>query len=196
VQDPSRLVDLRQGAVDRRVESHLLAQGVRAEQLQADLESGTRLPTVAVGAQAFRAELKGMSDPVKNVVVFGMVSVPISDVWGETYSTEAKKVKVREATLRESEMRRKIGLGVDKDWDDLVRSYQANLVAEDGVAQAEENLKVETGRYANGISSLSDLLDAQALRQQSLDKRVDSRKEYWMARNSYLRSTVHSEGSH
>jgi outer membrane protein len=196
VQDPSRLADLRQGAVDRRVESHLLAQGVRAEQLQADLESGTRLPTVAVGAQAFRAEIKGLADPVKNVVVFGMVSVPISDVWGETYSTAAKKVKVREAMLRESETRRKILLGLDKDWDGLVAAFQAGLVADDGVAQADENLKLETARQANGLSTLSDLLDAQALRQQAMDKRIDARKDYWMAKSAFLRSAGQTEGSY
>lgn len=192
--DPASLEDLRRGAVDRRVESHLLAQGVRAERLQADMESGTRLPTVAVGAQAFRADLKGMDDPVKNVLVFGMVSVPISDLWGETYSTAAKKVKVREAILRESETRRRLAMGVDKDWDDLARGYQENLVAEDGVTQADENLKVEADRYKNGLSSLSDLLDAQALRQQALDKRIDARKAYWMAKSAFLRSTGSSEG--
>jgi outer membrane protein len=191
-ESPDRLADLRRGAIDRRIESRLLSQGVRAEQLQVDMESGTRLPTIAVGAQAFRAELKGV-DPVKNVIVFGMVSVPISDLWGETYSTAAKRVKVREATLRESETRRKMAMGLDKDWDDLVRGYQANLVAEDGVAQAEENLREEVDRRNNGISTLSDVLDAQALRQQALDKRIDSRKEYWLALCAYRRSAARAE---
>jgi len=145
------------------------------------------LPTVAVGATAMRAELKGV-DPVSNVIGFAMVSVPISDVWSGTHATRVHRIKEREASLKEAEMRRKIVLGIDKDWDDLERSYQEALVADDAVVQADVNLAEETDRQRNGLSTFSDLLEAQALRQKAKDERIDARKAYWLARSAYLRS--------
>lgn len=190
--DPKSLREGSQGALDRRLETGLLAQGVRAEELQTELEAGAMLPTVAVGAAAMRVELKGV-DPSTNVIGFATVSVPLSDLWAGTHNVRSHRIKVREASLREAEMRRKIALGIDKDWDDLDRTWQASLVADEAVIQSEVNLNEESDRYRNGMSALSDLLEAQALRQQSLDRRVDARKDYWMGRSSYLRSVGQSE---
>lgn len=190
--DPRPLREGSQGALDRRLETGLLAQGVRAEELQTELEVGAMLPTVAVGAAAMRVELKGV-DPSTNVIGFAMVSMPLSDLWAGTHNARARRVKVREASLREAETRRKIALGIDKDWDDLDRTWQSSLVADEAVAQAEVNLTEETDRQRAGLSTVSDLLEAQALRQQSLDRRVDARKDYWTGRSSYLRSIGHEE---
>jgi len=185
--DPKFLRERSQGALDRRLETGLLAQGVRAEQLQTDLEVGAMLPTVAVGAAAMRMELKGV-DPITNVIGFAMVSMPVSDLWSGTHNTRARRAKVREASLREVETRRKIALGIDKDWDELDRSWQASLVADEAVAQAEVNLVEESDRQRNGLSAFSDLLEAQALRQKTMDERIDARKGYALARSAYLRS--------
>jgi len=192
--DPGSLRGESRGALDRRLETGLLAQGVRAEELQTDLEAGALLPTVAVGAAAMRVELKGV-DPTSNVIGFAMVSMPLSDLWSGTHNVRSHRVKVREASLREAEMRRKITLGVDKDWDDLDRAWQSSTVADEAVAQAEVNLAEKSDRYRNGLSTLSDLLEAQALRQQSLDGRTDARKDYWLAREAWLRSCAVPMGS-
>lgn len=186
-EDPSPLRSRREGAEGRRLEVRLLAQGVQAETLQEQLEAGTMLPTVAVGATAMRAELKGL-DPITNAMAFAVVNVPLSDAWSGLHSTRSHTLKVREASLREAETRRKIALGIDKDWDDLDRTWQSSLVADEAVAQAEVNSAEETDRHRNGMSTLSDLLEAQALRQQSLDSRLDARKDYWLAREAWLRS--------
>lgn len=186
-EDPAPLEGSRAGAVDRRLETRLLSRGVRAEELQLSLERGAMLPSVAVGAQVFRAKLDGI-DAIHNALVFGVVSVPVSDIWEKGLSSSAQRAQVRKAQVQESDMRRQIALGVEKDWDDLVRAFQAIQVADDAVAQAREALREETDRQANGLSTLTDLLDAQATFQKTLDRRIDARKDYWMARSAYLRS--------
>ena len=185
--DPSPLEASRAGAVDRRAESRLLSRAVRAEELQLSMERGSMLPSVAVGAQAFRAKIDGV-DAISNALVFGVVSVPVSDIWEKGLSSGARAAKVHQAKLQEANARRRISLGVDKDWDDLRRAFQSSLVADDAVAQAREALREESDRQANGLSTLSDLLDAQATLQQTLDRRTDARKDYWMARSAFLRS--------
>ena len=187
-EDPAALAKLREGATDKRIETRLLSQGVRAEELQTSLERGAMLPSVAVGAQAFRMELKG-ADAVTNAMVFGMISVPLSDIWKEGHATASHQAKLREAQMREQDTRRQIAMGIDKSWDDVVHAYRASLVAEDAVVQAEVNLTEENDRYRSGLATLSDLLEAQALRQEALAGRVDARKDYWMKRCEYLRST-------
>lgn len=189
-QDPASLSGLKQGAVDRRIESRLLAQGVRAEELQADIEQGAMLPSVMVGADASYLKVSGF-DGGTSLTVFGLVSVPVSDLWSGYHSTRSHRIKAREAGLKEVDSRRRIGLGVDKDWDDLVRSFQSSQLSDNAVEQAELNLAEESDRYRNGISTASDFLEALVSRQESLDKRLEVRKDYWQLRQAYLRSVGH-----
>ena len=186
--DPAPLASLRKGAIERRIETGLLAQNVHAEELQTDIERGSMLPSVLVGADASYMKISGL-DASSNLTIFGIVSVPISDIWTSSHNTETHRIKTRQARLQEAETRRKMDLGVSKDWDDLVRSYQSNQLAEETVAQAEENLREETDRHKNGISTLADFLDAQAMLQQAEDRRIDARKDYWLAHQAFLRST-------
>jgi len=169
-QDPAPLVGQREGAVGRRMETQLLTQNVRAEELQADIEHGSMLPSVLVGLDVSRIKVSEF-DASTSLTAFGLV-----------------RIKVREAQLQEAETRRKIALGADKDWDQLQSSYQASLVAEDAVAQADVNLAEESDRYRNGLATLSDLLEAQTLRQGALEGRVEAWKTYWKNRCDYLRS--------
>jgi outer membrane protein TolC len=186
-QDPASLAGFRQEALGRRLETRLLAQSVRSEELQADIEKATMLPSVLVGVDASYLKVSEF-DGSSSLTAFGVVSVPISDIWSGYHSTEGHRIKMRQAQLQEAETRRKIAMGVDKDWDDLLRAYQASLVAGDAVAQSDVNLAEENDRYRNGLATLSDLLEAQTLRQQAVEKRVEAWKDYWAKRCGYLRS--------
>ena len=185
--DPFGLADRRAMAVERRIETKLLSQGVKAERLQADIEIGSMLPTVAVGATAMRVDIEDM-DPFTNVIVFGMATFPVTDAWAGAHSASSHRAKQHAAEVREVEMRRKIALGVEKDWGDLLAAWESNAVAEDALAQADENLQVETDRYRAGVGSLSDLLDAQALRQKSLEGLTAFRKDFWIRFYAYRRA--------
>ncbi len=186
-QDPAPLAGQRDGAVGRRTETQLLAQNVRAEELQADIEQGSMLPSVLVGLDVSRIKVSQF-DASTSLTAFGLVQVPITDIWSGYHNTAGHRIKVREAQLQDVETRRKIALGADKDWDQLQSSYQASLVAEDAVAQADVNLAEEGDRYRNGLATLSDLLEAQTLRQGTLEGRVEAWKTYWKSRCDYLRS--------
>lgn len=186
--DPVDLGDRRASAVDRRIETKLLAKGVEAERLQRRMEVGAMLPSVAVGATATRMDMEDM-DPFTNVIVFGMATIPVTDVWARAHAASSRRAKEHAAEVREIDARRMIAMGVEKDWGDLQTAWQTNLVAEDALAQADENLAVETDRHRAGVGSLSDLLEAQALRQKSLEERVSARRSYWLRRSAFLRAT-------
>lgn len=186
--DPGDLESRRAGAVDRRLESKLLAKGVEAERLQGLIEAGTMMPAVAVGVAVDRGEVEGIGS-FDDVIVYGVASIAITEAWGGWHETSARQAKRHAAQVRESDSRRRLALGVEKDWGDLNTAWETCAAAEDALAQADENFAVESDRHRSGIGSLSDLLEAQALRQKTVEELVASRRDYWLRRSAYLRST-------
>jgi outer membrane protein TolC len=50
----------------------------------------------------------------------------------------------------------------------------------------EENYKVNKGNYKNGISTVSDMLEAQAFLQQAKDQLTDAKANYIVKKAAYL----------
>lgn len=188
-EDPSGWSKEGEGALDRRVELHLLDRAVRAEELQADMKRGAMLPTVSVGANWLRTDVGGMG-ATSNALVFAMASVPVTGIWSCAHDLAGQKAKARLAQVRLADTKRLVAMGLSRDWDDLQTAYRAASVSEEAVAQAEANLKEEDERYRAGVSTISDLLEAQVLLQQARGGRIDARVAYWSAREGWRRSVA------
>ncbi len=80
-------------------------------------------------------------------------------------------------------------LQMQKAWQDFSDAYKQVLLSEEAKVQAEENLKVNQDSYNNGMSNLSDLLEAQALQQQMNDQLIDARAGYRSKQIMYLQVT-------
>jgi outer membrane protein TolC len=63
------------------------------------------------------------------------------------------------------------------------------LLSDESKAQAEENFKVNDDSYKNGLTTISDLLEAQALLQQAQDQLTDSKANYIVKETTYLQVT-------
>jgi multidrug efflux pump subunit AcrB/outer membrane protein TolC len=190
--DPSALKQSEAGALARRPEMHLLESAVRAEHLQAAMKKGEMLPSLSVGASVYRADIEGMPGAT-NGLVFGVLSLPLSDIWTASHELAAQRAKESIARRRLDDTRELLALQIEKTWADLVAAWQASQVSESAVEQAEVNLAEETDRHANGLVSFSDLLEAQVLRQQALDRRIDMRSDYWLKRSAYLRAIAQGQ---
>ena len=90
-------------------------------------------------------------------------------------------------------MRELVVLEAQKNWDDLWAAWQSAKVTKLAVEQSEVNVREVSDRHNNGLVPLSDLLEAQALRQQSLDQQIDNRGEFWLKRSAFLRSVGRDE---
>ena len=62
-------------------------------------------------------------------------------------------------------------------------------LAERSIQQAEENLRLNRNYYQSGVSRMSDLLEAQLLYQQALDKHVDAYADYQNRLLDYQQAT-------
>lgn len=185
--DPTPLRVGAAGALERRVETRLLASAVRAEELQLSLKRGEMRPTVSAGATFLRLDVHGMPGAT-NALVFGQVSVPISGIWEGRHIAASQNERVSIAKSRLSSTQEILALGIEKSWTDLQMAWETVRVSGQAIDQAEVNVREVSDRYTNGMGNFSDLLEAQVLRQQTQDRRIDAVVNYWLARSAYLRS--------
>ena len=190
--EPSALKEAGAGGLDRRPELRQLERAVRAEQLQVALKRGEMLPTVSVGALALHLKFSGLNT-VNDLAVLGSVSIPVSARREIAHSVAAQRAKEQIAVSRLESSRRLIALDIQKRWDDLGIAWHAAQVADAAIEQAELNLREARDRYAAGLSTLSDLLEAEVLLHQAQDQRIDVRRDYWLARAAYLRAVGRDE---
>lgn len=78
---------------------------------------------------------------------------------------------------------------MQKAWIDLQDAYKQILIARTSIEQSTENLRLNNDYYSAGTSTMSDLLDAQTMFQQSRDKYVDAYAQFRIKTVEYLQAT-------
>ncbi|HQT21812.1 MAG: hypothetical protein B7X86_02675 [Sphingobacteriales bacterium 17-39-43] len=177
-------------ALPNRMEYRLLEQSVKAARLQTKMKRGDYLPQVAVGAAGYYfSGLSPQNDATTNGLVYGTVSIPISDWWGGSHAIKEQKIKVQIAENNFNDTKGLLKLQMEKSWTDVNESYRQILMMEETVKQTDENLKVIQTSYNSGIVNLSDLLEAQALQTETADKLIEAKTQYHQAVSTYLQVT-------
>ena len=174
-------------AVERRAESKLLAISREAAEKERSMERGKVLPTVAVGASLLYQNL--LDDDAVNGVLFASLTVPISDWWSNSYSTAKLDLKAKKAAIDEVENKNLIKVDIDAKWNALNESFKQIEISRDAIAQAEENLRIQREYYNAGTATLSNLLEAETLRQQAADSYTEAVTGYYTAVCAYLTAT-------
>jgi outer membrane protein len=175
-------------ALKNRSEYSLLQASVRAEELQSNMKLGEYLPQVAVGVSGLYMKLDESKDRTLGMA-FGTVSIPISSWWEASHSLSERSVKEQIAKNNLKDNSELLLLQMQKAWQDYSDAYKQVLLSEEVKAQAEENLKVNQDSYNNGMTSVSDLLEAQALQQQMNDQLTDAKASYRSKQITYLQVT-------
>ena len=174
-------------AVERRAESKLLAISREAAEKERSMERGKVLPTLAVGASLLYQNL--LDDDAVNGVLFASLTVPISDWWSNSYSTAKLDLKAKKAAIDEVENKNLIKVDIDAKWNTLNESFKQIEISRDAIAQAEENLRIQREYYNAGTATLSNMLEAETLRQQAADSYTEAVTGYYTAVCAYLTAT-------
>mgnify|MGYP000886247227 FL=1 len=175
-------------ALTARSEYKLIELSVEAEKLQTNLVRGEYLPQVAVGANYQRLKFDD-GDSRSFGMVDGTISVPISDWWRGSHELSKRKQQQRIAENNFRDNAEQLLLQMEKSWQDLTDAYTQVLLGEEAQRQAAENMKVNQDSYDNGLTPVSDLLEARALLQQAQDQAVEARAHYLTQRSHYLQAT-------
>jgi outer membrane protein TolC len=174
-------------AVYNREEYQMLAKAVKAEKLQKQIAIGENLPQIAIGAAGYSYE--AMDKTTSNVIGFASVSIPISDWWGGSYKIKEAQLKVKQAENKLSETSELLVLQIQQAKNELNETYFQIGIAQSSIDQAKENMKVVEDNYKAGVSSMSDLLEAQAIYQDALNQYTDAVCNYKIKTANYLQKT-------
>lgn len=147
---------------------------------------GKNLPTVAVGGGYIYSDvMKAQS----NLVGMFTVSVPLSGWWGGSHDIKRQKLQLENAVSDKQRQSELLVIRIRKAWNDMNDAYRRLDIARESIEQSEENLRLNTDYYQAGTATISDLLDAQTLYQQSRDKYVESFTNYEVKKREYLQAT-------
>lgn len=171
--------------LDTTVEYQLLSKAVEASKLEMRLNKGQFLPTVALSGGYLYNDFMG---PSQNSFV-GMVNVSIPISWKATHSVRKYKYRYQNAVTEFDDGSEQLIIRMQKAQIDLSNAYQLALIARNSIEQSEENLRLNEQYYKAGTSSMSDLLEAQQLFQQSRDKYAEAYSKYEISKTEYLQAT-------
>ena len=171
--------------LDTTVEYQLLSKAVEASKLEMRLNKGQSLPTVALSGGYLYNDFMG---PSQNSFV-GMVNVSIPISWKASHSVRKYKYRYQNAVTEFDDGSEQLIIRMQKAQIDLSNAYQLALIARNSIDQSEENLRLNEQYYKAGTSSMSDLLEAQQLFQQSRDKYAEAYSKYEISKTEYLQAT-------
>ena len=168
-------------------EYNLLQAQLKASHIEHKMSVGKNLPTVAIGGGFMHDNLSDRHKPFW--MGFATVSIPLSGWWEGSHNMKRSRLAVRnnENNLRDgSEL---LVINMQNTWNALTDAYKQVQIAIESIGQATENLRLQTDYYHAGTCTMSDLLEAQTLYQQSRDKYVESYAQYEVKKWEYLQAT-------
>ena len=184
---PDELYRSPESSLPLTVEYSLLDKQVDAGRLQHKMSIGKNMPVVSVGGGYVYENLmdRGHSFWMGGITV----SVPISKWWGGSHEVRQKKLQVRNAENRMADQCELLVIRMRNAWNGVNDAYKQVEIAIESIGQAEENLRLQSDYYKAGTCTMSDLLEAQTLYQQSRDKYVESYSMYEIKKREYLQAT-------
>lgn len=185
---PSELQVTPSVALVNTPEYKLLQSNVKASELQQKIAFGKNLPAVAAGVGYMYDNLTDKSHPFG--VAYVSVSVPISGWWGGTHAVRREKANVAMANTTLEDKSDLLMINMQHLWNEVEDSYQQILIAHRSIEQSTENLRLNRNYYDVGMSTMSDLLDAQSLYQQSRDKFVETYSQFKIKVLEYSQATA------
>lgn len=158
--------------VQSSTEYQLLQKQVEATKLQKKMAIGQQLPSVAVGAGYNYHNL--LDNDHTFAMVYATVSVPISDWWGGSHAIKRRKIEQQKAEEQLTDNAELLQIRMQNARNSVVEATEQLTIAQRSIQQAEENLRLYRNYYRAGTCTMSNLLEAQMLYQQALDKYTDA----------------------
>ena len=174
-------------ALPMTADYRLLKKNVEAKKLEKKMELGSNLPTVAVGAGWYYHDL---FDQNHN---FGMVQIgveiPISGWWGGSYSLKKKSIELTNAQNQLEDLSEQLRINMQNKWNDVTAAHRKMKIEQLGIEQSAENLYLNKMYYEAGMSTISDLLEAETSHKEAKDRYVTAYGNYCTALSAYLIAT-------
>lgn len=183
---------------DHREELQLLGKAVEAQSLQVKMERGKLLPHLAAGLGGYHTGLGGFSQQAKqyapssmnNGLVFGTLSIPISDWWGGSHAMKRQKIKLQQTIEQRENARQMLQIDIERAWTNVQEAYKQTQIAQASCEQAAENLRMTSDQYRMSTCTLTDLLDAETLNRRAQNDLAQAKANYQIALADYRRKAL------
>lgn len=184
---PSTLHISASEALGQTADHRLLVKNVEAKELEKKMETGSHLPQVGIGAGWFYHDIFDQNHNFGGVMV--TVSVPISGWWGGSHAIKRKSIELANARTELDNLSQKLEIEMADKWDDLTAAHRKMVIASEAIAQSKENLRLNRAYYEAGMSTITDLLDAQTLHRKALDDYIAAYGVFKLSEAQYLNTT-------
>ena len=184
---PEELYRTPESSLSLTTEYNLLNKQVDASRLKYKATVGKQLPTIAIGGGFI---YESLMDRDHSFWVGGItVSVPLTKWWGGSHEMKKQRLAVRNAENTLQDNSQLLIIGMENKWNDMNDAYRKIGIALESIVQAEENLRLHDDYYRAGTATMSDLLEAQTLYQNSRSAYVEAYAEYQIKKREYLNAT-------
>ena len=178
--------------ITARPEYSLLDKQVALAKQQVKLTRSELLPQVGIrGSYDYMHGLKVNEQTLFNKGNFSVmlnVTVPLFH-FGERYNkVRAAKAQLEQTRLEQSDLNEKMLLELTQAANNLDEAKLQAQLADQSLAQADENRNVSRSEYEAGLEPLSDHLEAQALWQQAYETKVDAHFQLYLSYVKYLKA--------
>jgi len=173
-------------SIPSRMEFKMLTNAKKIEELKHKRILGEYMPQFAVGVSGLHLDV--LENVNTNLLAFATVNIPISGWWGGSYKMKEQKIHIKIAQNKIDETKELLELEMEKNYKNLNEAYERIFVAKKSIAQAEEHHRVIRDNYDAGLVNTSDLLEAQAMLQQTKDAETEALVNYKILLAYYLKS--------
>ncbi len=174
-------------ALDNTIGYQLLDANVEAKRLEKRMELGKNLPQVLGGAGWYYHNVLEQGHNFGSIQL--VVNVPITAWWGGSHALKRKNIELENARLEKEDLSQMLQINMQNKWDELTASHRKMELAAEAIGQAEENLRLNRIYYEAGTSTITDLLEAEALSRQAHDQYSSAYGDFRTATAAYLNAT-------
>lgn len=179
--------------ITERLEYGMLNKQVEAAQQQVKLARSEMLPQLGIkGMYNYMNALKvNDSKLFDGFTGTAMVSlkVPIFHFRAQHNKVKAAKEQLSQTEAEKTSKDELMMLELTKAINELDEAQLEREIADRSLLQAEENMKLSKSQYDNGLETLSDYLEAQALWQSAYATKVDAYFQLYLKNLSYMKAS-------
>lgn len=160
-------------SVSGRPEAELLQMNIKAEQLRKKLTIGEALPQIGIGVQG------GYSNFFErhrwNGMAFAFVRIPLTQWWETGHKIKEHNLRIEKAQMMQADLMGKMALQNEQVYNQLNEAVRLVMQHESGLKMAEDNYRISMMNYEAGLTTMSELLESQALLLQAENAYTDAR---------------------
>ena len=178
--------------ITARPEYQLLDKQVALAKQQVKLTRSELLPQVGIrGSYDYLHGLKVNEQTLFDKGSFSVmlnVTVPLFHFGERINKVRAAKAQLEQTRLEQADLNEKMLLELTQAANNLDEAKLQAALADQSLAQADENRNVSKSEYEAGLEPLSDHLEAQALWQQAYESKVDAHFQLYLNYVKYLKA--------